>query len=245
MDAFGILFGMLAWIIAMVVWFAFCSLVKVEKRVKGTLSVLVVCVPPILGCCLLGWASYDEDQEDQFTEAVRAQNVRKVKSMLEHGHSPDDGREGDSPFEDAVLEGNVLIVQLLVAHGANVNSTSTQAYATPLMLAKREHNSQLVSILRQAGAKDSPNIAIVTTTDILIKEQPILLVIHDSDNDWYFLTSEPSEKTEQTFIAESQVFAIDPSLKSLSDLPVGWEAKRDTPTSAWIRSKHRNGGNKL
>ena len=61
--------------------------------------------------------------------------------------------EGWSPFHVACRRGNVTIVELLIAKGADVNAKTGKSY-TPLSLAEQEGHNQVVDLLRKHGARE-------------------------------------------------------------------------------------------
>ena len=85
---------------------------------------------------------------------------------------------------------------------------------------------------------DPPNVASFTVRDIMSKAKPILLVCHDSeDGSWQFLTGGPAQTSDAMLVALKEVIDLDPSLLELADLPLGWQASRETQRSAWTRSQ--------
>ena len=72
------------------------------------------------------------------------------------------------------------------------------------------------------------------------KLSPILVVSHDEeDGAWQFLTEEdlPDEK-EWMLVALAEIVAVDPTVKELADLPLGYSARRARPGAAWQRSQN-------
>ena len=80
------------------------------------------------------------------------------------------------------------------------------------------------------------NLAVITTKRIVREGWPILLVSHDEDDGgWQFLDGEPAEVEEALVVGLAEVVAQDPSLRALSDLPLGWQAWRAAPDQPWRR----------
>jgi hypothetical protein len=84
---------------------------------------------------------------------------------------------------------------------------------------------------------DQPrNCAVVVTRKVLDREEPILLVTHDSDDHgWQFIGSSGGTVETGRVIALHEAVELDPSVLQLADLPLGWRAFRDSPTSPWKR----------
>lgn len=86
----------------------------------------------------------------------------------------------------------------------------------------------------------TPNTAAITVRSIL-EGAPVLYVSHDADDDgWQFLDGRPSDVDEGRVIGMHEVLSIDPSLRSIADLPPGWIAWRKSPADGWVREPHRD-----
>lgn len=83
---------------------------------------------------------------------------------------------------------------------------------------------------------DPPNLAVITTRNIINGEAFIALVTHDEDDGgWQFHaagTDQPDEKNT-AIVALREIIEIDPSILELATLPIGWCAFRDTPDQKW------------
>jgi len=65
---------------------------------------------------------------------------------------------------------------------------------------------------------------------------PILLVIHYSDDDsWAFLSGAPFLAEEGKVIGMGTALRLDPTLRSIADLPSGWTATRARVGDEWVR----------
>ncbi len=88
---------------------------------------------------------------------------------------------------------------------------------------------------------DTPNVAVLTSTDILHHDKPILFVSHDVDDGaWQFHTGKDLSIDRATMVALARIVALDPSVRELADLPLGWIATRQTLTAPWVRSGIKN-----
>ena len=84
---------------------------------------------------------------------------------------------------------------------------------------------------------DQPrNCAAFVTREVMDREEPILVVSHDSDDHgWQFIGSSDGTPENARIILLSEAVGLDPSVLQLADLPVGWHAWRDSPDDPWIR----------
>lgn len=84
---------------------------------------------------------------------------------------------------------------------------------------------------------DPPNLAVITTREVLEQGAAILFVSHDEDDGgWQFLTGGPALEEDARVVALRRIVALDPSVGELADLPLGWQATRRAALEAWRRS---------
>jgi len=77
--------------------------------------------------------------------------------------------------------------------------------------------------------------AAFTTDGVLDRGLPIVLVSHEEDGDWQFLCDTPNESRECRLICLGCMLERDQSIAMVADLPQGWVAWRDSPSSPWQR----------
>lgn len=83
---------------------------------------------------------------------------------------------------------------------------------------------------------DSPSVACFTVRSIIDGTKPILMVSHDEeDGSWQMLTGDAFDMAEAMLVLLKEVVERDPSLLELADLPLGWSAWRERPSSPWTR----------
>ena len=84
---------------------------------------------------------------------------------------------------------------------------------------------------------DQPrDCAVLTTREVIESGEPILRVIHDSDDHgWQFIGSSDGTWENSRMIALDEAVALDSSLLQLADLPIGWRAVRDSVDDEWRR----------
>ncbi len=86
--------------------------------------------------------------------------------------------------------------------------------------------------------QDPPNVAVFIDKSILEKGW-IHYVTHDADDGaWQFHGPKGfTEEADAKVVSLESVVAFDESILDLADLPLGWAAHRETPTSPWVRKQ--------
>jgi hypothetical protein len=83
---------------------------------------------------------------------------------------------------------------------------------------------------------DAPNTASITTIRVLEGQAPILLVTHDGDDGgWQFLCGTTDDPSDGRVVGLGRMYARDPTLGEVADLPEGWRASRERVGAPWIR----------
>lgn len=81
-----------------------------------------------------------------------------------------------------------------------------------------------------------PDVAAITTRQILDLKQPIRHVIHyDEDDSWAFLCGTTNETDDYRVVHMQHALSLDDSLRAIADLPPGWSAWREDGQSDWER----------
>jgi hypothetical protein len=79
------------------------------------------------------------------------------------------------------------------------------------------------------------NVAAIADASV-VSGGPILLVIHYSEDDsWAFLSGAAFDVAQGKVIGMGTALSLDPSLRSIADLPPGWTASRASVGDAWVR----------
>lgn len=86
------------------------------------------------------------------------------------------------------------------------------------------------------GFADS-QLGVYSSRLVMDEGRPILLVFHEGDDSWQFLSSEEEQADECVYIHLAHVLDWDPSVRALEDLPEGWKAWRESPADQWIRER--------
>jgi hypothetical protein len=91
---------------------------------------------------------------------------------------------------------------------------------------------------------DPRNVAVFTSRFVVEEEHPIFYVTHDlEDGAWQFHAHNHMETTDEDIrlVALEEVYQRDETIGDLRDLPCGWHAWRQTPTSPWQRQEMPKG----
>lgn len=89
--------------------------------------------------------------------------------------------------------------------------------------------------------EDPKNHAVITIKRVVNDGKPILYASHDKDDGgWQFLDGGDVTQEDAMVVSLEQIVQIDPSLKDLADLPLGWYAERTALGQPWKRTKQNN-----
>ncbi len=81
------------------------------------------------------------------------------------------------------------------------------------------------------------NLAVITTRQITQERQPILYVTHDEDDGgWQFHDGGTPGMEDAQIVSLHFITKIDPAVKELADLPLGWTAWRTEKGAVWQRA---------
>jgi len=82
-----------------------------------------------------------------------------------------------------------------------------------------------------------PNVAAITTDNVLERRAAILVVVHyDDDDSWAFLCGLTNDVAAGRVIGMGEALRLDPTLREIADLPPGWKAWRRAVGDAWQRA---------
>src|ERR1700722_13836166 len=86
-------------------------------------------------------------------DAVLRKEAGALRRAIEAGSNIDQpDREGRTPLSNAVGDGEVEIVKILLRAGANVDASDSQGI-TPLHFAAQRHSAEITNLLLSSGAK--------------------------------------------------------------------------------------------
>lgn len=89
-----------------------------------------------------------------------------------------------------------------------------------------------------SGFFATPEGLVVTTRQVMLEEWPILLVIHDGEDDlWQFVNGhgDTDDESDGMLVHPSHILDSDPSVRDLATLPGGWRAWRRDRENPWVR----------
>jgi hypothetical protein len=82
----------------------------------------------------------------------------------------------------------------------------------------------------------APNVAAITTRQVLVDHAPILRVTHYADDhSWAFLCGTSDATQDGRVIAKARALQLDPTLRTIAELPPGWTAWREHVGATWHR----------
>jgi hypothetical protein len=85
---------------------------------------------------------------------------------------------------------------------------------------------------------ETPSGLVYTSRQVMYDGWPILNVTHDADDEhWQFINGwgDTEEGMKPILVHAEHVIELDPTIASLSDLPLGWRAWRADVTDDWTR----------
>ena len=96
----------------------------------------------------------------------------------------------------------------------------------------------MVSSSVQASLWDNPLDPVAIATEAVASGgRPVVRVLHDEGpGGWQFYDAGPL-RGKPVALPKPDILKRDPSLKAVTDLPVGWEATRSSQSAAWVRRK--------
>jgi hypothetical protein len=93
--------------------------------------------------------------------------------------------------------------------------------------------------------QDLPGTVCVTTKRVTSRRLPIVYASRAVDEEnklfWQFQCAEGFQLDDAQLVGLKTVFAVDPSIGELADLPLGYEATRESLDTPWIRRPRLNG----
>lgn len=124
----------------------------------------------------------------------------------------------------------VLALVALVGCGAKENSTSDPAQSNAAV-----PQQEGTSTASDWPFKEPESVAVITLARVVDGSQPILIVVHDEDGDWQFLDGGKVTEQDAATVSLKRVVDLEPAIKDLADLPLGWTAERAATDQPWKR----------
>ncbi len=86
--------------------------------------------------------------------------------------------------------------------------------------------------------KDKRTTSVLTIKQVIIENQPVLFVNHNKDDGtWQFFSRDNFKMKDAIVVSLQEIIEKDPTLNDLFDLPLGWQASRESVSDAWARVK--------
>jgi hypothetical protein len=83
---------------------------------------------------------------------------------------------------------------------------------------------------------DTENTAAITLKRIVDRTAAILLVSHDiDDGSWQFLDGGTVADVDAAVVSLREILELEPTIKDVADLPLGWKAERAGIGKPWNR----------
>lgn len=104
----------------------------------------------------------------------------------------------------------------------------------PLLLSK-----MINRLFRGKKFKESPVTEVYSTTYVIDEGSPILLVSHELDGAWQFMSGHPINDYSKIarVVKLQQVIKLDKTVLKVADLPLGYAASRNSPHENWVIAK--------
>lgn len=83
------------------------------------------------------------------------------------------------------------------------------------------------------------NQVVYTTTNIMKQTENIVIIYHDTEDDWQFFGTTVSEENI-ALISFKQMLEINPNISEFLDLPKGYKYEWDQNQNKWIKSLDRD-----
>jgi hypothetical protein len=126
-----------------------------SANVKGRFrrTALILLTIHVLTIGIMWGASLYQPRDYVFLEAIRTNDTKTVKQMLDKGMDPNTHNSADTSALDlACYNGNIEIADLLISKGADINYQDRYLGNTPLIMAVISGQEQCVQLLVSRGA---------------------------------------------------------------------------------------------
>lgn len=150
MELFGMFFGMIFWVAAIVWWIAQCRKGKVSGQAVTVGSTFVFGLPFLMMLSMAHWMFVSEPLYSAACEG----DTERVRTLIAWGASPSMKFEGLPALECAARSGNLEVVRVLLDHGANIEAQNEFDGHTALDSAKENGHQAVINLLREKGARE-------------------------------------------------------------------------------------------
>lgn len=95
----------------------------------------------------------------------------------------------------------------------------------------------LMSNSAQAAWDNALDPVVIATEAVAGRQRPIVRVVHEEGPGGWQLYDAGPLKGKPVVLPKTEAIKLDPTLKGVVDLPVGWEAIRKSPGEPWTRRR--------
>jgi hypothetical protein len=120
-------------------------------------------------------------------------------------------------------------------------------WAQPLLFHEDPATARTVELLKSMEPRNSasdwpfdqaPDVAAITTVRVLERKLPILTVTHYSDDhSWAFVCGTTNRSADCRVVGMHEALSLDPTIRTIADLPPGWTAWREYVGGKWHREQ--------
>jgi hypothetical protein len=92
--------------------------------------------------------------------------------------------------------------------------------------------------LKPRDWSDPLDPTVITVKEIATGKQSVVLVIHEAGHGgWQFYDGSDVSDRRPRIMLKTEILTLDPSLKEITNLPVGWKATRKLSNKSWKREQ--------
>ncbi|MBT2563793.1 hypothetical protein J7E50_21460 [Pedobacter sp. ISL-68] len=82
--------------------------------------------------------------------------------------------------------------------------------------------------------KENLDTAVFTSKYVMTNSSPIVYIAHHEDGAWEFWGDQTINESEIVVVSLQQIIKVDPTILEVSDLPIGFNAIRETKEKPWV-----------
>lgn len=84
---------------------------------------------------------------------------------------------------------------------------------------------------------NNPNLAVITSRDVLENNSPILEAVHNTDGIWEFYGSHSLDAPDFRVVSLEEIVKLDSSINYILHIKEGYFAQRENQSSEWLIQK--------
>lgn len=89
----------------------------------------------------------------------------------------------------------------------------------------------------QAAWENPLDAVVIATEAVAGRQKPITRVLHEQGPGGWQLYDAGPLKGKPVVLPKTEAMKLDPTLKGVTDLPMGWEATRKSSSEPWVRRR--------